>query len=342
MNVYSPTRTTEADQAELFVEKAFSAIALGNWPEASEAADECLARADLDGRPDVAAQGEAAAGIVAAVRGDAARARALLERSERAAASRGIPGLLDVVQLGRGIEALSADRYDEAWAQLRQLVDPESMSSEWVRLVAVSYLAEAGLHCGNELAAGTALATVEEPPQLASTPALRGATAYARAITRRGGVLEATFDRALADCPADRVFDRARINLARGVCLRRERRVSESRLPLLEALVAFERLGATAWAEQARGELRATGARRVRRELGDAAALTSQELQIVRLAAEGMSNREIGQRLFLSHRTIGSHLYRAFPKLGVAARSQLRDVLAELADLDGLPVRVAG
>ena len=54
----------------------------------------------------------------------------------------------------------------------------------------------------------------------------------------------------------------------------------------------------------------------------------------MRMAAEGLSNREIGQRLFLSHRTIGSHLYRAFPKLGVAARSQLRDVLAELADLD--------
>lgn len=54
-----------------------------------------------------------------------------------------------------------------------------------------------------------------------------------------------------------------------------------------------------------------------------------------------MSNREIAQRLFLSHRTIGSHLYRAFPKLGVATRSQLWDVLAELADLDGTPVRVA-
>lgn len=341
MSVYSPTRTTGADQAELLGRKAFSSIALGSWPEASEAADAALALADLEGRPEAVARGEAAAGIVAAVRGDAARAHALLDRSERAALTHGIAGLLDAVQLGRGIEALSADRYDEAWAQLRPLVDGESTSSAWVRLVAVSYLAEAGFHCGSELAAGRALTTVEELAQLSSTPELRGVTAYARAVTRRDDAVDARFDRALADCPTDRAFDRARINLARGVCLRRERRVSESRSPLLEALVAFERLGATAWAEQARGELRATGSRHVRRQLGDAEALTAQELQIVRLAAGGMSNREIGQRLFLSHRTIGSHLYRAFPKLGVATRSQLRDVLAELADLDGTPVRVA-
>ena len=60
--------------------------------------------------------------------------------------------------------------------------------------------------------------------------------------------------------------------------------------------------------------------------------LTAQELQIGKLAAEGLSNREIGERLFLSHRTIGSHLYRIFPKLGISSRSQLRDALAGAAD----------
>lgn len=100
------------------------------------------------------------------------------------------------------------------------------------------------MHCGSELAAGRALATVEELARLSSTPELQGVTAYARAVTRREDAVDARFDRALADCPTDRAFDRARINLARGVCLRRERRVSESRSPLLEALVAFERLGA--------------------------------------------------------------------------------------------------
>jgi DNA-binding NarL/FixJ family response regulator len=55
--------------------------------------------------------------------------------------------------------------------------------------------------------------------------------------------------------------------------------------------------------------------------------MTPQELQIAEMAASGLSNREIGQRLYLSHRTVGSHLYRVFPKLGVTARSELRAAL---------------
>lgn len=329
------TGALESDHAELLGRSVFAAIAVGNWPQAAEAADEYLALADATGQPEVVARGEAAAGIVAAVQGDVGKARALLAQSGRGAARRGLTGLLDVLQLGRGIEALCADRYDEAWAQLRQLVGADSGSSTWVRLVTVGYLAEVALHYGGEPATRTVLAAVQELSQVGATPALPGATAYARAIATRDDAIDATFDRALAECPVERAFDRARINLAWGICLRRDRRVSESREPLLEALVAFERLGATVWAEQARGELRASGARWGRRELGDTASLTAQELQIVRMAAEGLSNREIGQRLFLSHRTVGSHLYRAFPKLGVAARSQLRDVVAGSADLRG-------
>jgi DNA-binding CsgD family transcriptional regulator len=349
MVVQSPpvtvTTPTEAHRAELLGRRAFAAIALGNWPQAFEAAEECRALADPIGQPHVLAEGEAAAGIVAAVRGDAPAACDLLQRSGRAASTRGMTGLLDVVQLGRGIAALSAGRYDEAWAQLRQVVGSGTESPAWVSLVAVGFLAEAGLHSGRGLAERTVSAALDELAPPGSAPALRGATAYARAvseITGIGGEVDTTFDRALAECPPDRAFDRARINLARGVCLRRERRVAESRLPLHEALGAFERLGAIAWAEQARGELRASGARGFHRELGEADALTAQELQIVRLAAQGMTNREIGQRLYLSHRTIGSHLYRAFPKLGIAARAQLRDVLADFADRDGAPELVAG
>ena len=333
MLVSSPPATApspaEDGCADLLDRRVFSSIARGNWPEASVAAEEFLMLARALEQPEAIARGEAAAGIVAAVHGEPVAARALLARSEHAAARRGLTGLLELVQLGRGIEALCADRYDEAFAHLRQLVGPGSESSTWVRLLALNYLAETTMHCG-AVVEGTVLALAEE---LTGTVSTQAETAYARAITRRGADIDAAFDRALAECPYDRAFDRARLNLALGVCLRRALRVSESREPLLDALVAFERLGATAWAEQARGELRASGARRVRRELGDTESLTAQELQIVRMAAQGLSNREIGQRLFLSHRTIGSHLYRAFPKLGVAARSQLRDLLAASTDV---------
>jgi DNA-binding NarL/FixJ family response regulator len=84
----------------------------------------------------------------------------------------------------------------------------------------------------------------------------------------------------------------------------------------------LDSIGATAWAEAARAELRAAG--EVVSTQGRAhATLSSQELQIARLAAEGLSNREIGERLYLSPRTIGSHLYRIFPKLNITSRGQL-------------------
>ena len=80
---------------------------------------------------------------------------------------------------------------------------------------------------------------------------------------------------------------------------------------------------AAPWAEQAQAELRAAGGRAARRGPATADLLSPQEMQIARLAAEGLSNREIGQRLYRSHRTVGSHLYRIFPKLDITSRSQL-------------------
>ena len=88
-------------------------------------------------------------------------------------------------------------------------------------------------------------------------------------------------------------------------------------------------LGAAAWSARARNELAATG-QRTERDASDAwATLSAQELQIAQLAAQGLSNREIGARLYLSHRTVGSHLYRLFPKLGVHSRAQLHRALAD-------------
>jgi DNA-binding NarL/FixJ family response regulator len=89
----------------------------------------------------------------------------------------------------------------------------------------------------------------------------------------------------------------------------------------------FDALGATAWTARAERELRAAGQRPEHAERDGWARLSPQELQIAQLAARGFSNREIGQRLYLSHRTVGSHLYRIFPKLGVRTRAQLHQAL---------------
>jgi len=89
----------------------------------------------------------------------------------------------------------------------------------------------------------------------------------------------------------------------------------------------FRQVGAPPWEERAEAELRATGETARRRDPSTLDELTPQELQIASLAAEGLSNREIGSRLYLSHRTVGSHLYRVFPKLGITSRAQLHTAL---------------
>jgi DNA-binding NarL/FixJ family response regulator len=117
-----------------------------------------------------------------------------------------------------------------------------------------------------------------------------------------------------------------------GSWLRRQRRGLESRPALREAIELFDLFGAVRWSDRARQELRATGETLGPRHPDARDRLTAQELHIAQLAAQGLSNRDIGERLFLSHRTIGSHLYRIFPKLGITSRTQLRDALPAAAD----------
>jgi DNA-binding CsgD family transcriptional regulator len=125
-------------------------------------------------------------------------------------------------------------------------------------------------------------------------------------------------------------FDLARVRLAYGERLRRDRAMVEARAQLNAALTTFERLGARPWVERASAELRATGQTKPRAGESVLDRLTPQEFEIVTLAASGLTNKQIAERLFLSHRTVGGHLHRAFPKLGVATRAALRDALEAL------------
>ncbi|WP_433227204.1 helix-turn-helix transcriptional regulator [Microtetraspora malaysiensis] len=127
---------------------------------------------------------------------------------------------------------------------------------------------------------------------------------------------------------ADRPFDAARTRLLLGERLRRERRKQEARTVLREAADTFERLGALPWLERALSELRATGESLARSaDVASLSRLTPQELQVVRLAATGASNKEIAAQLFLSPRTVGHHLYKAYPKLGVTTRTELAGLI---------------
>ncbi|QSB05390.1 helix-turn-helix transcriptional regulator [Natronoglycomyces albus] len=123
----------------------------------------------------------------------------------------------------------------------------------------------------------------------------------------------------------DEAFERARTDLLYGEWLRRQRRPSQARSRLRAAAETFERMQAHPWSQRARSELRAAGDSSAQSRAGAVLqhSLTPQELQVVRLAAQGLTNRDIGGQLFLSPRTVGYHLYKAYPKLGVSSRAEL-------------------
>ena len=144
--------------------------------------------------------------------------------------------------------------------------------------------------------------------------------------------MEALYKTALEHDLANWPCYRGRMLLWYGKWLRRQRRVAESRAPLRAAREGFDALAFPKLAESARQELRASGERSRLRTPETWDQLTPQELQIARMAAEGLSNREIGQQLYLSHRTVGYHLHRIFPKLGITSRSQLHAAVLSLTE----------
>jgi DNA-binding CsgD family transcriptional regulator len=153
--------------------------------------------------------------------------------------------------------------------------------------------------------------------------------ARSRALLAPDEEVRARFDEALtlhAGLPMP--FERARTLLLLGERLRRAKQRARARVPLQEALDAFERLGARPWAERARTELRATGQTSGRRSEAAAEQLTPHELQIAILVAQGMTNREAAAALFLSPKTIEYHLGQIYRKLDVRGRAQLARLMA--------------
>jgi DNA-binding CsgD family transcriptional regulator len=123
-------------------------------------------------------------------------------------------------------------------------------------------------------------------------------------------------------------FDHARIALAQGMWLRRERHHTKARAALERAAESFDRLGARPWADRARAELRAAGAT-AKRSLGEPLVLSAQERRIADLAAAGVTTKDIAAQLSVSPRTVDAHLYRIYPKLGITRRAGLSEALRQ-------------
>jgi DNA-binding CsgD family transcriptional regulator len=257
-------------------------------------------------------------------RGDESECRAYADEAEPLAEERG----LRVFRIWRlyslGILALAPRHLDEAARELeaavRELEDAQLHSPSFIPR---AELVEVYARAGREEEARVAMARFEASPE-ADSPLGRAAAARGAGLLAPNDEFEARFEEALAAHEqSDDRWSRARTHLCFGERLRRAGRRVDAREHLRAALETFEELDARPWAERARGELRATGETHRRRKDWEHERLTPQELQIVLLVARGLTNREVGAGLFLSHKTIEFHLGRVYRKLGLHSRGEL-------------------
>ena len=300
---------------------ASAQAALGDTRAALPLATEAVAVAEETGQLSWALGANMIVSLAEALRGDVVAARRRADAAEQALyAGRRLP-MLAYVQRTRGVAAIAEGRADDAFRQLMRVYDPAD--SAWFpnfHLFLLGHLAEAAVLGGFQDELRPVVSAMEPVAAQSRSPALRVGLGYAHAV------LTGDYETALAEDLTGWPFDRARLQLTYGASLRRSFRTTECR-PLLRAAEAtFDALGATPWADRARSELRATGETR-RKPMDAMSMLTPQEQQIARLASDGLSNREIGERLFLSPRTVSTHLYRIYPKVNVSSRAELARII---------------
>lgn len=310
--------------------QAWSRVRLGDLAAAVPVAAEAARFARETGQPFMFGLATAVQAEIAALRGDHKQAKTLADEAERAGLAAGARPVLATVQLTRGLTNLSEGRFEDAFADLRRLHDPADPAYQLaLRAYCVAELTEAAVRAGQVDAVRDVVAELEPLAAKTSSPALHIGLRYARAVLDPD---DERFADALGADLTGWPAERGRVHLAFGEWLRRQRRVVESRTHLRTARETFDALGMTSWAERARRELRGAGESSPNRGPDAREKLTPHELSIAQLAAEGLTNREIGQRLYLSHRTVGTHLHRIFPKLGISSRA---DLAATLKTLEG-------
>ncbi len=270
--------------------------------------------------------------VLAASKGDDERVEQLADEILQWARPRGIRAAQFRVWQARGLLALGRGDFEEAYQQASR-ISPSGLLAPHVpiALYVLMDLVEAAVHTGRGADAAAHVAAMHEANVAALSSRLAlvvgGSAAMAAPDVRALELFQAT----LSLPGIERwQFDLARVRLAYGERLRRSRAMIEARAQLNAALATFERLGARPWVDRTTAELRASGQTKPRAGENVLDRLTPQEFEIATLAASGMTNKQIAERLFLSHRTVGGHLHRAFPKLRVSTRAALRDALESL------------
>jgi DNA-binding CsgD family transcriptional regulator len=293
---------------------------------------EADARAFIEGMPEALGLGPAFLADILLDRGEVDEAAAVLALAERAELEVEWSFFYPALLLSRGrLLVMSGDTA----AGVDSLLAAGAAAGDWGADTPGAHqwrppAAEALAALGEDQHARRLVQAELESCRRFGSPRALGIALRAAARLEHGGDAVARLQEAvelLARSPARLEHARALVEL--GSAMRRERRAAEARRPLREGLAAARSCGALALAERAHEELTATGARPRKIVRGGVEALTSSERRVARLAAEGMSNKEIAQSLFVTVRTVEAHLHHAYVKLEISSRAQLPAALAE-------------
>jgi len=311
---------------------SLDAFMAGRWDDAQRLAGECLEAAQAHGYPLRAWMAQELQALLAAARGDHDAVRELTGQMIRWALPRGIVQARLAAHHASSLAALGRGDFEEAYQEAAAISPPGILASHVPYALRVPMdLVEAAIRTGRHDEAAAHVAALRQAGLARISPRLAMLTSASAALAAPADEAGPLFAEALTVPAADRwPFELARVRLAYGEHLRRARATSDARSHLGSALTTFEALGARPWAIRAGHELRATGLATARADGHGPAALTAQERQVAALAAAGLTNKQIGERLYLSHRTVAAHLYQIFPRLGITSRAALRDALTAL------------
>ncbi|QAY72700.1 helix-turn-helix transcriptional regulator [Agromyces protaetiae] len=314
--------------ARALAAQAWAAAQTAQIEVAVPVAEESSRLAEETGQPYLHALMLATQAKVAALQGNLSQVESFAAEAERIALPVGARNVLASAQHARAIAALGEGDYEQALSRLLRIHQPTSESHQLaLKYQTLTDIADAAYHSGRPDSALPVLAEMKRVARLAPSDELLDSIRLAAALLSSDGDTDGRFSAALANDFSHRPFTRARIELAYGEWLRRQRRIADSREYLRSARETFDALGTRPFGERARRELRAAGERSPERQPFVAEILTPQELQVSQMAAEGLTNKEIGARLYLSHRTVGAHLARVYAKLGIASRGQLHSMV---------------
>ncbi len=267
--------------------------------------------------------------VLANWRGRDAEAVTLIEEGRQDALRRGEGLWLAANDWGSAIRYNGLGRYEDALAAAEQAADAARGLGPPILLLAE--LIEAAVRSGHADRAAGPLAHLADIAHAAGTEWALGTHARAAAMLAEGAAAERLYREAIERLSHIRTqATLARARLLYGEWLRRENRRVDAREQLRAAYTMLSDMGMEAYAERAHRELLATGETVRKRTVATLDELTSQEVQVARLAAGGQTNPEIAAQLFLSPRTVEWHLSKVFGKLGIGSRRELRVALSDV------------